>query len=176
MPYPLVLEETLRRVALQFDVAATPEQIRTFGASVVNWPAFPDCVEALRRLKERYKLIILSNVDRVSFAGSNARLRVEFDLIVTDQDVGAYKPSAQSFPAMFDRLGAVDLNRSQVLHVAQSLFHDHQPAAIVGMPSVWIDRRGDREGFGATPTPKAGFTAPLWRYPSMEAFAEAATT
>jgi 2-haloacid dehalogenase len=172
--YPLVLEETLRRVATQFSAAATLEEAKAFGASVGNWPAFPDSVDALKQLKERYKLIILSNVDRGSFARSNARLGVGFDLIVTAQDVGAYKPSAQSFPAMFERFPSIGLDRGEVLHVAQSLFHDHMPAAIVGMPSVWIDRRGAREGFGATPRPLEAFTLPTWRYPSMEAFAEAA--
>ncbi len=174
MLYPLVLEETLRRVARQFDAVASPEEASAFGASVGNWPVFADSVDALKRLKERYQLVILSNVDRASFAASNARLQVEFDLIVTAQDVGAYKPSAQSFPTLFEHLPTIGLNRNHLLHVAQSLFHDHEPAALVGMPSVWIDRRAGNDGFGATPPPATGFTEPAWRYPSMDAFAKAA--
>jgi 2-haloacid dehalogenase len=173
MLYPLVLQETLRRIAQQFDALASDRECIAFGASVGDWPAFPDSVEALRRLKERFRLVILSNVDRISFAASNARLKVEFDLIVTAQDVGAYKPSARSFPALFEGLSTVSIDRHHLLHVAQSLFHDHEPAALVDLPSVWIDRRGGRHGFGATPAPQSGFAEPALRYPSMMAFADA---
>jgi 2-haloacid dehalogenase len=174
MLYPDVLGATLQRISAFLDAPATDEECVAFGASVPDWPAFPDSHDALRRLKERYRLIILSNVDRASFRGSNNRLGVEFDLVVTAQDVGAYKPSARSFPAMFDQLGTIAVDRSSLLHVAQSLFHDHEPAAQVHLPSVWIDRRFDRAGFGATPAPRRGLVEPKWRYRSMAEFADAA--
>jgi 2-haloalkanoic acid dehalogenase type II len=172
--YPEVLAESLRRVGATAGVAVAEADADRFGASVGRWPAFADSAEALARLKERYRLIILSNVDRTSFAASNERLGVEFDLIVTAQDVGAYKPSPKSFPALFARLPEIGVTREELLHVAQSLYHDHAPARDVGLPCVWIDRRGDRAGAGATPTAGADLPEPAWRYPSLAAFADAA--
>ena len=96
--YPDVLAEVLRRIGRQLDVPVYDEEATAFGASVGAWPAFDDSVEALTRLKSRYRLAILSNVDRASFAKSAARLGVDFDLVVTAQDVGAYKPSAAELP------------------------------------------------------------------------------
>jgi 2-haloalkanoic acid dehalogenase type II len=171
--YPDVLAESLRRVGTAEGVAVPDAEAADFGASVGRWPAFPDSAEALARLKARYQLIILSNVDRTSFAASNERLGVTFDLIVTAQDVGAYKPSPKSFPALFERLPEIGVAREDLLHVAQSLYHDHGPARAVGLPCVWIDRRGDRAGAGATPT-ALGLPEPAWRYPSMAAFADVA--
>jgi 2-haloacid dehalogenase len=172
--YPDVLATTLDRIAEHFGVAATDEERASFGASVGRWPAFPDSPAALARLKERFKLIILSNVDRDSFAASNERLDVEFDLIITAQDVGAYKPSPKNFEALLDAIGGIGIARDELLHVAQSLYHDHEPAAAYGLPSVWIDRRGDRQGAGATPRP-ATSVSPRWTFPSLASFADAAT-
>ena len=137
-----------------------------------RWPAFPDSGEALGRLKRRFALIILSNVDRVSFAGSNTRLGVDFDLVITADDVGSYKPDARNFAALFGGLASVGVERSELVHVAQSLYHDHEPANAVGLASVWIDRRHHLEGHGATPPPTGGATYG-WRFTSLAAFADA---
>jgi putative hydrolase of the HAD superfamily len=172
--YPDVLAETLRLVGARLGVSTSEAEAAAFGASVGCWPAFRDSADALARLKQRYKLIILSNVDRASFARSNERLGVEFDLIVTAEDVGAYKPSERSFPALFARLASIGIARERLLHVAQSLYHDHEPAHALGLPSVWIDRRHDQPGSGATPQPHDSEVMPRWRYPSLAAFADAA--
>lgn len=116
-----------------------------FGASVASWPAFPDTVRALRRLGERYRLVVLSNVDRESFAGTNAGplQGVPFDLVVTAQDVGSYKPDVRNFEYMLrevkERFG---VERGEVIQTAQSQFHDHHPARKVGVKSSWIVRPG----------------------------------
>ena len=173
MVYQGVLFNTLKRMSEHYEVAFDPQAGADFGASVGRWPAFSDSVEALGRLKERFKLIVLSNIDRGSFYLSNARLAVDFDLVVTAQDVGAYKPDEKGFEVMFDRLGSIGTSRSQLLHVAQSLFHDHEPARALSLPSVWIDRRHDQDGFGATPTPTSeSFETPM-RFDSMKSFADA---
>lgn len=172
--YPTVLAVTLDRIAQRFAVEATPEERAAFGASVGSWPPFADSAESLARLKERFKLIILSNVDRQSFAVSNERLGVDFDLVITAQDVGAYKPSSASFPALLAALPSIGVKREELLHVAQSLFHDHEPARAIGLPSVWIDRRHEAGGFGATPPPRSGTIAVDWRFTSMKDFADAA--
>lgn len=171
MLYPQVLAASLRRIAADFGSDATDVECGEFGSSVGAWPAFADTARALRRLRERYKLIVVSNVDRASFAASNRRLGVEFDLVITAEDVRAYKPRHEHFESMFDRLGELGLGRHELVHVAQSVFHDHGPAQQLGLPSVWIDRRGDRPGTGATPA--VAVTVPD-RFASLTAFVDAA--
>jgi len=112
-------------------------------------------------------------VDRASFAGSNARLGVEFASIITAQDVGSYKPSPRNFEALASEAARLGIRPGGLLHVAQSLFHDHVPAQRAGLPTVWIHRRHGRGGWGATPQPPAPVT-PHWEFPSMAAFAAAA--
>jgi putative hydrolase of the HAD superfamily len=118
-------------------------------------------------------LIILSNVHRAGFAGSNQQLRGEFAAIITAEDVGAYKPAENHFRALDKTLGELGIERSGLLHVAQSLFHDHVPAKREGLPSVWINRRHDRPGWGATPQPSGDFSYDL-EFASMGEFADAA--
>jgi 2-haloalkanoic acid dehalogenase type II len=172
MIYSDLLAVVHRRLAAEWNVAATEADHRRFGASVPEWPAFPDSAEALRYLKQHYKLVILSNVDRASFAGSNRRLEVEFDAIYTAQDVGSYKPAPANFQYMLDRLAALGHGKGDILHTAQSLFHDHAPAKGFGLASAWIDRRHDQAGWGATMQPPAG-AAYDFRFPSMAALADA---
>ncbi|HEY4333318.1 MAG TPA: HAD-IA family hydrolase [Ilumatobacteraceae bacterium] len=171
--YPLILAETLRRIGDDLGVPVTDEDAVAYGSSVKDWPAFADSAESLQRLATRFKLIILSNIDRFSFAQSNPRLGVTFDLIVTAQDVGSYKPDPANFEMLFARADEIGVPRDRLLHVAESLFHDHEPIAALGMPSVWIHRRHDKGGFGATATPR-GEVNPTWRFTSMRDFADAA--
>ena len=171
--YPLVLAETLRRIAAKLNVEATAAECADFGASVPDWPAFPDSAAALARLQQRFKLIILSNVDRASFAASNRKLSVAFDLVITAEDVGSYKPDQRNFDRLFSEIGSIGVERAQLVHVAESLFHDHGPAQRNNLPSVWIHRRHGRSGSGATASP-TGVREPTWRFPSMAAFADAA--
>lgn len=151
--YSQLLEGVYERLSRHFGVDTDEIEAARFGASVGNWPAFPDSVEALRYLKQHFKLIILSNVDRLSFAGSNARLGVEFDHIFTAQDIGSYKPDLRNFEYLLGRLGEMGLEKADLLHVAQSLFHDHMPANRMGIASAWIDRRAGKSGPGATVAP-----------------------
>jgi 2-haloacid dehalogenase len=171
--YPEVLAETLRRIGARYGTVVTEDDAQAFGASVPEWPAFPDSADALGRLKRRFQLIIVSNVDSASFAASNALLGVEFDRIITASEVGAYKPSPPHFEELFASLPALGVGRSELLHVAQSLFHDHEPAARYGLPSVWIDRRHDQKGPGATPWATIESVRPHWRFPTLASFAEA---
>jgi 2-haloacid dehalogenase len=170
--YPAILARSLRALGRELGVPVTDEEAEAFGASVPDWPAFPDSHEALERLAARYKLIILSNVDRTSFAGSNKRLGVEFAGIVTAQDVGSYKPSPRNFDALAAERERLGVPEGRLLHVAQSLFHDHVPAKAAGLPTVWINRRHAQPGWGATPDP-GSLVTPDWEFPSMAAFADA---
>jgi len=171
LPYPDVLAETLRRLSAEAGALATDDEAHAFGASVPDWPAFPDSAEALDRLKRRFRLIILSNVDRASFAASAVKLGVLFDLIITAQDVGSYKPNQNHFEHLFASLPGLELERSHLVHVAESLYHDHAPAQQLGLPSVWINRRAGKDGSGAT-HPPIGVTEPALRYTSLAEFAD----
>ncbi len=115
-------------------------------------PPFPDSPEALKLLSRRFKLVILSNVDDDLFALSAKRLGVEFSDVITAQQVGSYKPDVRNFRLMLERTGN---HPKRVLHVAQSLFHDIAPAKSLGLTTVWVNRRHDRPGFGATPPAEA---------------------
>ena len=170
--YPEILARSMRALGAQLSVPVSGGEAEAFGASVPDWPAFPDSHDALERLATRYKLIILSNVDRTSFAGSNKRLGVEFAGIVTAQDVGSYKPSPRNFEALAVEAERLGVRKGRLVHVAQSLFHDHVPAKAAGLPAVWINRRHAQPGWGATPDPQAPVT-PDWQFPSMAAFADA---
>ena len=172
MIYSDLLAHVHARLAAEWGVAPDPAADRAFGASVPDWPAFPDSAEALAYLKQHYKLVILSNVDRVSFAGSNKRLGVVFDAIYTAQDIGSYKPDVRNFHYMLAHLAERGIKPAQILHTAQSLFHDHGPAKQVGLTSCWIDRRHDAAGWGATMAPPKG-AAYEFRFTSMAALAEA---
>jgi 2-haloacid dehalogenase len=172
--YPDVLAEAFRRTGEALGGEVSDLWARRLGESVPDWPAFPDSADALARLRGHYQLIILSNVHRDGFAASNRWLRGDFAAVITAEDVGAYKPAENHFRALDRTLPELGIARSELLHVAQSLFHDHVPAKREGLPSVWINRRHDRPGWGATPQPS---DSDEWSYdlelPSMAAFADA---
>jgi 2-haloacid dehalogenase len=164
-PYREVLGEVLTAMLGHRGQAPTPEEVAAFGASVADWPAFPDSAAALARLHERFKLGVITNCDDDLFAASEARLGTAFDWVVTAQQAKRYKPNPRGFELMFERVG---LPPSRILHVAQSLFHDHVTAKRLGLSTVWVDRRGDRPGSGATPPAEA---TPDLRVPDMATLA-----
>ncbi|MCJ7711789.1 MAG: haloacid dehalogenase type II [Chloroflexi bacterium] len=166
--YREVLAASVRGLCADLGVDPPEAVVADFSASVPQWPAFPDSAGALRRLAGRYRLGVLTNCDDDLFAGSNRRLGVTFDWIVTAQQARGYKPSTHNFELLF---ATVDVPRERILHVAQSLFHDHVPAKALGMTTVWIDRRHDKPGSGATPPADA---APDLVCPDMRTFADIA--
>jgi 2-haloacid dehalogenase len=167
--YREVLARSLAGVCAELGVEPRAEERATFGGSVAEWPAFPDSAEALARLHERFKLAVITNCDDDLFAASSRRLGTAFDFVITAQQVGGYKPGHRNFEVALER---IDRPRDRILHVAQSLFHDHVPARALGLSSVWIDRRHDRPGSGAT-LPAAA--APVLAVPDMATFADLAT-
>ena len=172
MPYSELLAVVHDRLAVAWGAAPDAAEAARFGASVPDWPAFPDSAAALAYLAQHYKLVILSNVDRASFAASNARLGVTFDAVFTAQDIGSYKPDPANFTYLLARLAAQGIGRDRILHTAQSLFHDHVPARAAGLSTAWIDRRAQQDGWGATMPPPVAVT-PDFHFPSMAALAEA---
>lgn len=172
LAYPDILRLTMHSISNRFGVAPNDEIERELARSVGKWPAFPDSAGALRRLKRHYRLAIVSNVDAASFAKSKRKLGVEFDIIITAENAGAYKPNLNHFEAVLARLSDMAVSPDRVLHVAQSLFHDHVPAKALGLSTVWINRRAGKQGTGATLRPNIAVT-PDAEYPSMQLFADA---
>ncbi len=166
--YRQVLAATLRSVAIELGLPLSNDAVAAFSVSVGDWPAFSDSAAALEQLAQRYKLGVITNCDTDLFAASNARLGVTFDWVITAEMAGSYKPDFHNFDVAF---ATIPVDRSRILHVAQSLFHDHAPAKSLGMTTVWIDRRHDRVGTGATPS---ATVEPDARYVSLAAFAKAA--
>jgi len=151
--YRELLATVYRRLAEEWGVPASWDECLAYGRSVRDWPAFPDSAEALAYLKQHYRLVILSNVDNESFAASNEKLGVAFDAVYTAEDVGSYKPSDRNFDYMLAKLGTLGIGKGDILHTAESMFHDHRPANRHGLASCWIYRRFDKPGFGATMHP-----------------------
>lgn len=146
LPYSKLLATVYPTLTLRLGLAApSPDEHIRFSESITHWPAFPDTVEALNYLRKYYKLVVLSNVDRASFAKTIAGSLqgFQFDLVITAEDVGSYKPNLRNFKYMLDSVKSVfDIDAGQVLQTAQSQFHDHHPAHEVGLKSVWIERPG----------------------------------
>ena len=151
--YHDLLAVVYRRLAEEWGVEVTWEECQAYGHSVRQWPAFDDSREALAYLKQHYKLIVLTNTDNISFSGSNARLGVHFDGVYTAEDVGSYKPSDRNFDYMLETLARRGIQKHEILHTAESMFHDHASANKYGLANCWIYRRHDKTGFGATMNP-----------------------
>ena len=161
------------RLAKDLGVHIHADLNERFGGSVPDWPAFPDSAEALVYLKRHYKLVILSNTDRQSFAASNRKLGVTFDAVYTAEDIGSYKPDPRNFAYLLSHLETdLGLKPGDVLHTAQSLFHDHVPAEQAGLARAWIDRRFGMAGSGATQVP-ANQPKVDFHFKSMAELAEA---
>ena len=146
--YRDVLAAIHPQIASRFQLPAPPPTAAenvAFGASIGMWPAFPDSVAALRRLSQRYKLVVLSNTDREAFGATNAGplQGVPFDLVVTAEDVGSFKPASRNFEYMMDEVHRkLGVGKEGILQTAQSQFHDHHPAQKAGIKSCWIVRPG----------------------------------
>lgn len=146
------LREVLRTLGVVFQFQPSVAEEVAFAQSVKDWPAFDDSVEALRALQARYRLIVLSNIDDDLFRYSQARLGVEFHRVFTAQQIGSYKPAENNFRFLLEHAG---VERDEMLHVAQSLYHDIGPAGRLGISTVWVNRRQGQSGSGATPAATA---------------------
>jgi 2-haloacid dehalogenase len=168
LPYREVLAGTLAAIAGELGVEVSPNEAAAFGGSVVDWPAFDDSAAALADLARLYRLGVITNCDDDLFAASERRLGVRFDPVVTAQQTRRYKPNPRGFELAFERIG---LPTSRILHVAQSLFHDHVTAKRLGLRTVWVNRRSGRGGSGATPRAEA---RPDLTVPDLRALADRA--
>ncbi len=147
LPYREVLRRVMRGFGKRLGFEPSAVELDALPESLGSWPPFPDTIESLRRLNARYQLAIVSNVDDDLFAASARRLEVEFDWVITAEQVKSYKPSPNNFKQAIATIG---LPCEKILHVAQSLYHDIQPARALGLTTVWVNRRRGKPGSGAT--------------------------
>ena len=156
-PYRRIVAEVFHQMAEEFGVEHDDSDAFGFAVSVGTWPAFPDTVEALRLLRRRFKLFILSNVDEVSISGSLALLECDFDGVFTAEAIGSYKPDEANFRYLVEAVERRGVQRDALVHVAQSLYHDHVPAKALGLQSVWVDRNAGQAGAARLPSPMPDF-------------------
>jgi 2-haloacid dehalogenase len=145
--YRKILQEIVKKFGQRFNFEPTATEINSLVDSLKNWQPFPDTVAALSALKQKYKLAVISNIDDDLFAGTAKHLKVEFDWLITAEKVRSYKPSTRNFEIALETMG---IPPEKLLHVAQSVYHDIVPATSMGISTVWVNRRHDKTGFGAT--------------------------
>lgn len=162
--YPLIAP----RLGLPPD-AAHAERLR---ASAADWPAFPDTAEALTRLAARYRLVAMTNAQRWAADHFEPKLGAPFLRVFTTDDTGTEKPDPAYFHAVLDWLAGEGVARHEILHVAQSQYHDIGIAKRLGLATCWIERRHGRPGYGGTIAPDA-FTEPDHHFTSLAALADA---
>ncbi|UCE62206.1 MAG: HAD-IA family hydrolase [Phycisphaerales bacterium] len=160
-PYRDVVTEAVERLAQRFNLAIPSGKAKLLAQMLPHWTPFPDTNEALKRLKERFQLGVLSNIDRDLFAETTKHFEVTFDFVITAQDVQSYKPAMGHFERLIDQHASPDI----VLHVAQSLYHDGVPTGKLGIPYVWINRYDGTNDLSVVP---------LALYPDLKSLADAA--
>jgi len=161
MRYQDLLPLVYRRLAEQWGVSVNWAECLSYGQSVKQWPAFADSAASLEYLKDHFKLVVLTNTDNDSFMHSQMKLKADFNGIYTAEDVGSYKPADRNFDYMLEKLATQGVEKHEILHTAESMFHDHEPANRFGLTCCHIYRRFDQEGFGATMTPDE---MPTWQF------------
>ena len=166
--YRQILETVIHALGQRLGFSPSAAEAEALPQSLAQWPPFPDTVEALRKLRTRYKLAIISNVDDDLFAATAKLLQVPFDAVITAQQARSYKPSLGNFQLAVQRIGRP---KEKILHVAQSLYHDVAPTRALGMKNVWVNRRGSKPGPGAT---KPAVAIPDLEVPNLRTLADLA--
>ncbi len=171
MKYEDVLRAVIKKMGASLSINIPEEKTVDFGLSVRKWTAFPDTITALQKLSTRFKLIIVSNVDNESIAATKNQLNIDFYRTYTAEDIGTYKPDLKVFNYVFNQLEKEGYYKNEILHIAESLYHDHVPAKKLGLDSVWINRRFSKSGNGATPKVKKKWE-PKYQFKDLASFAD----
>ena len=161
--YRSVLDRVFEQYGYRLGFTTRPEQSKQFQECIAKSVPFEDTIDAVSRLQEKVKVAIISNTDNDLFAITRQSLKMDFDFVITAEDAGVYKPDRAIFEAALDHFG----QRERVLHVAQSLFHDIEPASKLSLDSVWIDRTEGRQGAAQLTDAKS-----TWTYPDLKGFVD----
>lgn len=167
-----VMSQVYLSLAAELGLPVDTVAAECFQLDVLRWPAFADSIEALKRLRKRFRLVAMTNADRVALSGYAHTLGDPFDDSISCDDTGVAKPNPEFFAYNRGRQAAHGYKFSEILHVAQSQYHDIGIARSLGYSVCWIERRQGLTGFGATPVPKQ-VTKPNFHYSSLKALADA---
>lgn len=170
-PFTAMLPLIYNEIALRWNMNAGEDEALEFQRSIQNWPAFPDTITALEKLKSRYKLVAVTNADAWALKYMSATMGNPFDEQVTCDEVGVNKPNPRVFDYVLEKLASLNVSKRDILHTAQSQYHDIVPAMNLGFSTMWIERRQGKESFGATPKPDR-VVEPTYHASSMENFVE----
>lgn len=169
--------DDLVRVYLQIAPALGLPAEQSLGEKLRNdvsrWRAFPDSVGALADLSNNYKLIAMTNAQRWAFEHFSKELGNPFYKAFTVDDTGCEKPDPAFFEVVFAFVKSEGNTPDDILHVAQSQYHDIGISKELGLTNCWIERRHDQKGYGGTIEPET-FTAPDYHFTSMAALSDAA--
>ena len=169
-PYREVLQSVVRGFGQRLGFTPTTAEMRSLPESLATWRPFPDTVPALRELKKRYQLAVISNVDDDLFAATAPQLKVSLDHVITAGQARCYKPNLEIFKLALTRIG---VPVEQILHVAQSIYHDVVPAKSLGISTVWVNRPSPRPGAGAS---KSASASPDLEVPDLATLSKAVQT
>ena len=153
-PFTEMLPLIYREMASGWGIEPREEDAEGFGDSIRSWPTFPDTVGALEELGTRYRLVAVTNADAWALGHMSANMGDPFQERVTCDEVGVNKPSPRVFEHVLDKLAPAGVGKRDILHTAQSQYHDIAPATEMGLATMWIERRHGKNGFGATPRPE----------------------
>jgi putative hydrolase of the HAD superfamily len=174
-PFPIMLAPIYRLVAKEYGLPTSEDAAEGLRLSIPRWPAFPDSVASLRQLKQRFRLVAMTNSDNWALSHFARTLEMPFDDTVTAEDVGTCKPDAQFFAYARGRQSPHGYRLDDYLHVAQSQYHDIGVAKQLGYHVCWIERRQGLEGFGGTPAPER-VTRPDYHFNSLAGLVAAVET
>ncbi|HEY3245699.1 MAG TPA: HAD family hydrolase [Phycisphaerae bacterium] len=150
-PYRKVQAAALLEVARRFELTVPPQKVHILADSLPDWRPFIDTNAALLELKKRFRLGIVSNIDQNLLEGTMRHLAVPFDFVITAEDVRAYKPSHPHFLRLLESVA----DPLELLHVAQSVYHDGVPATQLGLAWAWINRKGEMNRTAGRPVLEA---------------------
>jgi 2-haloacid dehalogenase len=141
MRYRGVLAEALRRTARDAGLDLRADDAHVLGDTIAYWPVFPEVAASLTELRAAgWRIALLTNCDQDIIGETQRRLGAPVDTVVTAEMVGSYKPNHNHFTRFEEAFGAT---RDRWVHVAQSYFHDMEPAKALDVPRVWINRQAD---------------------------------
>ncbi|MGK7921258.1 MAG: haloacid dehalogenase type II [Trichodesmium sp.] len=145
--YREILKQVVQNFGQELGFKPTELELNCLANSIKNWQPFPDTITALQTLKQKYRLAIISNIDNDLFANTAKHLEVEFDFVITAEQIQSYKPATKNFEFAIKKM---KIAPEKLLHIAQSIYHDIVPAKALGLSTIWVNRRQGKEGFGAT--------------------------
>jgi putative hydrolase of the HAD superfamily len=167
-----VMEPVYVALAKELGLPSDERTAQLFQLSVLRQPAFKDSIEALRRLRRKFRLVAMTNADRTAFSAYSNTLGDPFDDSVTFDEAECAKPDPMFFAYTRGRQSAFGYKKEETLHVAQSQYHDIGVARSLGYKVCWIERRHGIKGFGGTPA-VSSLTRPDFHFSSLKALADA---